>query len=319
MAAVGTITMKQMTSNAAGQPEETEEIEENIVWVGDIDGLPVIGTVREGVALVLAAAKGDLDLAKKIHLKIISDLISQDCTDVCTDSLDIEGIPEKYFITCMVKKTSQGSGKKGESASKEQDKTTLEKEIERVKETLKQIGMELDTTKIKVTKDRSKRGEHVFNNDLLKLHKKIKKNASSYTPESSYNSDALQYFIPKLNPETPLSKEHKKCIESEMVAIIDNDELYINSNSTVYGAYMKALHDTIKKNFQIYQKLSDPLEDLYRIVTAANDREVYVDPFAKEKWIQNKQKEKEKFEEVKSAVATMFVNLYNMVRDARVS
>lgn len=148
--------------------------------------------------------------------------------------------------------------------------------------------MKCRISELKSTSERSGRGEHVFNVNILKFHtkveKKIKKSAIKFSNCTCENiSEFLQQHIHK---NSFLDSDTKKAVR-EMVVNFDVNEVYINYNSVVYGIYIHELTSTLVDFFENADSMNELRKRLNRIIDGMNKFQVFVDFFAQEKWIMN--------------------------------
>jgi hypothetical protein len=90
----------------------------------------------------------------------------------------------------------------------------------------------------KEEKDRHKRGEHVINNGVLKLHKDILDSFLSKRLRLDFNETIARIRFSKQIKEDynePVSSDVRNNIASHMVVHFQEDFIYINANSLIYG------------------------------------------------------------------------------------
>ncbi|XP_029431305.1 uncharacterized protein LOC115075199 [Rhinatrema bivittatum] len=189
----------------------------------------------------------------------------------------------------------------------------------------------IDASSLEDDKSRSGRGEHVFNNDILKLFRKMIDNLI----EMQYGQ--LTYTFERLVQEGlitrnlkiyqayyhPLPEQYKRAIETEMVVHLPENAFYINANGMIYGKYIGYLKAMVmfylERQFQRLVLLINRSDDVtyiqnYRrsicyMVQLINSREIYVDNVAKWYWVGGDAKKEARFQDVKSQIAQMFGRL----------
>ncbi|XP_062379673.1 uncharacterized protein LOC134068139 [Sardina pilchardus] len=314
---------------------------ESHVWVGSIEGLPVVSSVKEAVEWVLAVAADDSALAKeklnviiarlgkvdKLKGKKSSSGYSSDSTcaspsqrssgyssestsgssspfgkkSASLPTMHVERIPENNLVAHIIEVT--GQKKKGKQASDAAALARRKKAQEVQKETLRKIervnqnfAIPNNARPLDDYGARSRRGEHVINNDVIVVYSKVVDLFMS-----------KRYNLPNdLNMTRPLDDNTAAAIRTELVVHFDEDELYINANALIYGEYIRVLKAALT------DFLTTPTQgNRHKVSVFANlmnEEEAYVDPFAKVKWIGNQNRKRERFETIRDKVATMFNN-----------
>ncbi|XP_041923427.1 uncharacterized protein LOC121688115 isoform X1 [Alosa sapidissima] len=290
---------------------------ESHVWVGFIEGLPVVSSVREAVEWVLAVAADDLPLAEE-KLKVITARLeegdklkefkslrsssgySSDSTSASSSaslpSMHVESIPEMDLMAHIVAVGQKNKGKKADESVQDRAR---KKEVQEVQdETLKKIRLIDKTYKFPENErlddygQRSGRGEHVINNNVIKIYRKV----------------VREHFNQDIDMACPLDDDTANAIMYELVVHFDIGELYINANALIYGEYCRRFKEASKafltNNSQENRKRVD------NIVHHMNEerKEAYVDPYAKAKWIGNQERRRDRFQAIRNKVATMFNN-----------
>ncbi|KAM9450498.1 uncharacterized protein Hap1MRO34_021102 isoform 2-T3 [Clarias gariepinus] len=287
------------------------------VWIGFIDMVPVIGTVKEGVELVLALYEGNEAVSKEKE-KVIENMVEESLqkhvktlpgkpadADASGFSglINVTEVRKEMIIQHMVKGSTTGT--KPTSAEKEKQIKEIKTRVSEIFETMGVKAPQLDE-KIKEEQDRAKRGEHVFNNGILKFHSKVL-NAfvEKYLYElQKYDGEALDEFKGHTLPQNTA-----KDIGENMVVTISTDEFYVNVNALLYGTFSKALHRAMLSVLGCTKQCDVTVKDKLRVKTVVdimNKYEIYVDHFAKAKWIANNGVRR--FEEVRGQVVTMYEN-----------
>ncbi|XP_028830309.1 uncharacterized protein LOC114786901 [Denticeps clupeoides] len=310
---------------SSGHGGDTDEM----VWVGFLDSVPVIGSVKEAVEWVLALGEGDPMLAAEKMMVALglqketsgrsfgrsSGFWSADEGDAGADMAGtdaaVDGVPLISLSSYIENMASKG--KKGSVSQKAgQQQKNMIKIKNMIEEAIHPIDpdYQIDEQLLKDAGVRSRRGEHVINNDVLKFHKKIDK-----------------FLTNSRDVQCPLDKSIQNDIMYEMVAEFELDELYINVNSVIYGVYWgvlkialwKLLHPNHYRKFSSFPAVHNWMREISRrteevnwkdeadrIITNMNDCQAYVDPFAKVKWTRNSPDNLRKFEAARQSVAVMY-------------
>ncbi|XP_028821478.1 uncharacterized protein LOC114773119 isoform X1 [Denticeps clupeoides] len=288
---------------SSGQGGDTDEM----VWVGFLDFLPVIGSVKEAVEWVLALGEGDPMLAAEKQEKMMVALGLQKETSGRSSgrssgfSSADEGelLHASHACVPLISLTSyiENMASKGKKGSRSQEAGQQQKKMIEIKNMIEEAfrridpDYQIDEQLLKDTGVRSRRGEHVINNDVLKFHTKI-------LTERGIQRDV----------QCPLKRSIQNDIMYEMVAEFEPYELYINVNAVIYGFYCGVLRIALWKLLEpTSQMKSNPLpavqnwriqmhrrteevnwrDEAGRIITNMNVHQAYVDPFAKVKWTGN--------------------------------
>jgi hypothetical protein len=173
-------------------------------------------------------------------------------------------------------------------------------------------------------------GEHVINNNVLKVFKNIidefisqqfRTTMSSLIDSGQLSRESVVYkaYAQSLPPT------ETEAIQSKMVAHFIN-EPYIDANSTLYGhhvlylktnavSYMREYYAVYRRGTTENNTLSEFNGRLVRLIFEINIKELYVDRMALEKWLPKSGNEPARgnavtlFEDCKTKVAQMFVRL----------
>ncbi|XP_028829789.1 uncharacterized protein LOC114786666 isoform X1 [Denticeps clupeoides] len=307
---------------SSGQGGDTDEM----VWVGFLDSLPVIGSVKEAVEWVLALGEGDPMLAAEKQEKMMVALGLQKETSGRSSgrssgfSSADEGelLHASHACVPLISLTSyiENMASKGKKGSVSQEAGQQQKKMIEIKNMIQEAfrridpDYQIDEQLLKDTGVRSRRGEHVINNDVLKFHTKI-------LTERGIQRDV----------QCPLKRSIQNDIMYEMVAEFEPYELYINVNAVIYGFYCGVLRIALWMLLEpTSQMRSNPLpavqnwriqmhrrteevnwrDEADRIITNMNACQAYVDPFAKVKWTGNSSAKLRKFEDARESVAVMY-------------
>lgn len=154
---------------------------------------------------------------------------------------------------------------------------------------------------------RSGRGEHVFNNDILKFHLGV---LTDFIQQRHINDipGFNQQVMNELGRHT-LPQNTANDIQNNMVVHFEVGDFYVNANGVIYGEYCRALRAALLAVLNHLNPADVPVElreDLNFIINNMNNLQVYVDDLAKERWINNIQNRLVRFEQVRGQVADMY-------------
>ncbi|KAJ8336267.1 hypothetical protein SKAU_G00396100 [Synaphobranchus kaupii] len=278
------------------------------LWVGSVNDVPLVGTSRDMVDGFIALLLGDRRSAEAKGYEEF--LGSVGIRDLKPGSI-LQNLKSKTVIGCSAKVSKDindyiiQAAKPGASATITAAKaaktgaelrTSLSASFEILRGKLKERGVDLPGD---VTQDRrANRGEHVYNNALLRFYASIidlfiQKHVTGSDrvalvgriPNSSA-SDAFQGNAPD-GEHINLSAAQRQNI-STWVAHIPDNVVYIPINNILF-AYMT---ETIRENavdymhlFRLQQNNSNVLRILARSVEWMNTHRVYLDPHAAEIWL----------------------------------
>ncbi|XP_051763645.1 uncharacterized protein LOC127519991 isoform X1 [Ctenopharyngodon idella] len=153
------------------------------------------------------------------------------------------------------------------------------------------------------------RGQHVFNNGLLKFHRSVlkdllKSNVRGY--------DELDNMVKDLR--IPLIEHQQKAISTIMVVDFSLEDKYEDFNAEVFGEYARLLREALVAYLKadIYDDEDEKniiKTEVQDITSKMVDHEVYVDPMARDRWLQENPKQKQLYNEVSDALIKMFQNI----------
>ncbi len=159
---------------------------------------------------------------------------------------------------------------------------------------------------------RSQRGEHVFNNNILKFHSNVLTdfikinnigNLQGYDQNQQAINESGKHTLPQIT-ETD--------IQTNMVVHFDKDEFYVNANAVFYGEYCKALRDALLKVLSHINPDEVTQEERQRVIFVIDNMinlQIYVDQLAMVKWISkqtNTTQAQTRFDNVRGKVANMY-------------
>lgn len=155
--------------------------------------------------------------------------------------------------------------------------------------------------------ERSKRGEHVFNTNMLKFHSKVLIKfiqARNIGNLEGYNQQVMNDLC-----RHTLTQNTKNEIQKNMVVHFALNEFYVNANALLYGEYARALHVALLAVLNHINTGDVPGEERQRVtdlIDNMNNLEIYVDQVAKVKWISNRQDRQRRFDVVRQEVVIMY-------------
>ncbi len=187
-----------------------------------------------------------------------------------------------------------------------------EKRVEAIKKDMLEKIRNIDQNfqvELKEQLERSKRGEHVFNNNILRFHSDVlKKFIQSNNIDNLQGYNQHQQEINELGRHT-LPQNTETDIQTNMVVDFGADELYVNANAVLYGVFCSALREAILAVLNHINPGDVPPEDRQRVIFVIDNMinlQIYVDEQARDKWIGNNATRQARFERVKEEVAHMY-------------
>ncbi|XP_043077218.1 uncharacterized protein LOC122326419 [Puntigrus tetrazona] len=286
------------------------------VWIGFMDIVPVIGTLRESVELVLALYEGNEALVKekekaienivkepllKQAKKMSAPLKSAPAAEEFSGLRNIREVRKDMIIEYMMK------GSKREQKAQAAQQKARQKKVDDIKKKMlvKIQAIDRNCNEVLIEEvGKSKRGEHVFNNNILKFHSKVLKD---FIENKIYNEQAVATLTGHTLP--PNTAED---IQRHMVVHFE-DELYVNANAVTYGRYCAALRDAMLRVLSRTDQervTQNDRQQVNHIINNMNNHQVYVDELAKEEWIRQDRRgaRQARFEEVRLQVVNMYEN-----------
>lgn len=173
--------------------------------------------------------------------------------------------------------------------------------------------------KLSASYEKATRGQHVFNNGLLGFHRSV---LQELLKKVGGYDEQLENLVRDLI--IPLTQRQQNAI-STMVAHFRSDESYVDYNADLYGEFVKQLRnklvaylkaDTSVNQNEIYG-INKIRKQVLSIATQMASHEVYVDPMARDRWLQQNQNQKdvELYNEVRDALREMFQNILQDFRN----
>ncbi len=209
----------------------------------------------------------------------------------------------------IIEYTMKGS-KRGPKPSTSVPKKEREKRVEEIKkdmlEKIRIIKPKFDQ-ELEEQLGRSKRGEHVFNNNILKFHSKVLKKFIKIHRIGNlkeHNQQAMTELDGHTLPQNTADE-----IQKEMVVDFDKDEFYVNANAVLYGEYCRELTEAMLAVLRHRNPENVTCKEkqwVNFVIDYMNKYEIYVDHMAKVKWIDNKGTRRTRFERVRREVAHMY-------------
>ncbi|XP_077100035.1 uncharacterized protein LOC143750751 [Siphateles boraxobius] len=172
--------------------------------------------------------------------------------------------------------------------------------------------------KLSASYNRANRGQHVFNNGILGFHRSVLQDL--LTDVGGYD-EQLENLVQDLM--IPLSQSQQHSI-STMVAHFREGELYVDYNADVFGEYVrelrKALVAYLKAETSVNKNGRYGIQKIRQRVKFIADQmvnnEVYVDPMARDRWLEQNQNNREEYNAVKRALKEFFQNILQAFQKA---
>ncbi|XP_016430949.1 uncharacterized protein LOC107757863 isoform X2 [Sinocyclocheilus rhinocerous] len=298
--------------------------EEHTVWIGFMDIVPVIGTVKEAVELVLALYEGNRavikekekateyivkeSLKKHVKAKHVKKLTLSDKPAAAAAEFsglrNVTEVRKEMIIEYMVKGSKRGTKTPTPAQQKER-----QKRVEDIKKDMLEKIRILNPNfnhELKEELGRPKRGEHVFNNGILRFHFNVLTDfiqSHRISNLRGYNQQAMdtlgRHTLPQ-NTETD--------IQTNMVVHFGEDEFYVNANGVMYGEYCRALRGAlidVLRRINPGDVTEEERQRVNDVIDNMNNLEIYVDQLAKVRWIDRRSRQA-RFEQVRQEVATMY-------------
>ncbi|XP_046382094.1 uncharacterized protein LOC124153031 [Haliotis rufescens] len=304
------------------------------VWTDWLDYIPVVGTVKNTVEAVSAVCHGDYALAKEkgadAALGLVLDVLTAGTQHAAgtayltvVEHIVFRGTTAKEAMNAIKgagAKSGKGAGAKaGKGAGAKSGKGAGAKAAAAtqvpIQEMTKKSKRPSDPKTSKGEKKRpSERGEHVINNNVLKVFKtiidrfatRIGSTAAELLGNKEHTATYQAYY-------RPLPQDITQSIGYQMVAHIPEEDQYIDANATAYGAAIKEISDMVvtymydyySNNFYSGPAVDRSIIDLIRLL---NNSQLYVDEYAKQYWLRHGGDEA-KFEDSRQQVVKMFRRL----------
>ncbi len=209
----------------------------------------------------------------------------------------------------IIEYTMKGS-KRGPKPLTSAQKKERQKRVEEIKkdmlEKIRIIKPKFDQ-ELEEQLERSKRGEHVFNNNILKFHSKVLKKfikIHRIGNRKEHNQQAMTELDGHTLPQNTADE-----IQKEMVVDFGEDEFYVNANGVLYGEYCRELTEAmlaVLRHINPENVTCKEKQWVNFVIDNMNKYEIYVDHMAKVKWIDNKGTRLTRFERVRREVAHMY-------------
>ncbi|KAL1277437.1 hypothetical protein QQF64_024110 [Cirrhinus molitorella] len=271
--------------------------EEDTVWIGFMDIVPVIGTVKEAVELVLALYEGNEAVIKQKEKAIENIVKMWTLADEVAAAAAKIPLKEKVIEIRkgMITECSKDPSKQGTKPPTAAEQTARQEKVEAIKrDMLEKIHIINPKFRgdLKEQLERSFRGEHVFNNGILKFNLNSLKEFTEkhYISELRDNEQKMKEL-----GKHPLSPNTEKEIQTNMVVHFDKYEFYVNANGVIYGEYCRALRGTLLDVLR-HRKTDDEksTNEMKKVIDNMNKCKAYVDDMAANKWINETQNKKAK-------------------------
>ncbi len=204
------------------------------------------------------------------------------------------------------------ASKRGATPSTSTQKKEREKRVEAIKKDMLEKIRIVDQNfqvELKEQLERSKRGEHVFNNNILRFHSDVLNNfIQSNHIDNLQGYNQHQQAMDTLGRHT-LSQNTETDIQTNMVVHFGEDEFYVNANGVVYGVYCRVLRVAILALLNHINPDDVTQEErlwVQFVIDNMNNRQIYVDELARDRWIGNDATRRIRFERVRGEVAHMY-------------
>ncbi|GAA6100111.1 uncharacterized protein LOC122141291 [Tachysurus ichikawai] len=168
-------------------------------------------------------------------------------------------------------------------AEQEERRRQVEEILKKMEENLRHINRPLPQS-LKVELGKSKRGEHVFNTDILKFYSKVLRRFL----EKNNNIQSLQGYESEkqtLNTfgEHTLSPDTEYDIQTKMVVELDPYEFYVNANGKLYGEFSKVLREAFLNVLDVQDPSGETAnkQRVTLIIENMNNYQIYVDEMIK--------------------------------------
>ncbi|XP_048037240.1 uncharacterized protein LOC125262493 [Megalobrama amblycephala] len=160
------------------------------------------------------------------------------------------------------------------------------------------------------------KGQHVFNNNLLKFHRKVLQDLLRDVGGYEQLNNLLQDLV------IPLSKAQRDAIGKTMVVDFSSDEFYVDYNEDLYGEYARQLRMAVvaylKAHTSVYEnERNGAKENFQRVQFIANQivkHDVYVDPMARDRWLQENKNRLQQYNNIREALMNMIQNILEVFK-----
>ncbi|XP_060747608.1 uncharacterized protein LOC132860431 [Tachysurus vachellii] len=314
MAGVAVLQHEIMAGVGDLQPEGADE-GNSTVWIGFMDIVPVIGAVKESVEFVLALYEGNSEEIKEKE-KALDDIVMQltqsgykAAAADTTKCYNVKEVPMLKIIEHMMEGSRNLNLTSAQKVARWRKAEEIRRDMEQKLRNLNQLLPE----QLREQLTRSEKGEHVFNNNILKFHLKVLRDFIK-GPNKIYSLrgyESIEQTLNELGKHT-LSPHTAGDIQTNMVVHFDSDEVYVNANAITYGKFSRALREAFSNVLGFHDPEDQQIKEaenkqwLTLIVEYMNNNQIYVDQYAKVKWIGNNQTRQRRFEEVRDEVANMY-------------
>ncbi|KAK9968782.1 hypothetical protein ABG768_003090 [Culter alburnus] len=155
------------------------------------------------------------------------------------------------------------------------------------------------------------KGQHVFNNNLLKFHRSVLQDLLKDVGGSEQLNNLMEGLM-------PLSKDQQEAIGNKMVVKLSPKDGYVDYNADLYGAYVRELREALvaylkgctSNNQGDKYKLHEKRSRVQFIADEMVNRNVFVDPMACDHWLKKDQnKHAKQFYEIRAALKNMIQNI----------
>lgn len=281
-------------------------------WTSE-DGVPIVGSDEETVEAVVNVLKKE---KKGVSTTAKSGSFKQGDAQSGTGDISTR-------LVVKGEGTAEASGSSKPSKTRHEKGPTPTVLMSVVKISLAELALLTvpETTKVEVYKTPARRGEHVINNNILKLFQSI---VDDYIDKVGHGKNYNQLIRDgKLKPgmkvveacERPMAESFKMAISKELVAHVQEQKQYIDANAVAYGTKIQEIRGGVVTYMLLAKDVlanpPDPpkLTNAEKIIEMAVEeflaREYFLDPQALSIWLKKGGKMK-RYEEVKKEVIRMF-------------
>ncbi|KAK9968779.1 hypothetical protein ABG768_003087 [Culter alburnus] len=153
------------------------------------------------------------------------------------------------------------------------------------------------------------KGQHVFNNNLLKFHRSVLEDLLKELGGYDKHMENLKQDL-----VIPLTEDQQKAISTTMVVHFSSKDEYVDYNAAVFGAYVEKLRGALVAYLKADTSDDDDKRNRIRtqvqlITNNMVNLNVYVDPMACDHWLKKNPKKNQQFKDIRDALRNMFQNI----------
>lgn len=172
---------------------------------------------------------------------------------------------------------------------------------------------------------RHKRGEHVINNGVLRLHKEVIDLFLTRRVFTNFEAVIARVGVPsQFNSDykEPFSENVRNNIQNNMIAHIPADVYYFDANALMYGIAIQIMRESCVRHMsEMYDNWPTRGNGTHYTTTIRtmtsfiNTNQVFVDQMAKAYWLRHHGGDLVTFERTREIVESMFENLYRKLHE----